>query len=202
VSSQCLLDLVAAAEARLGCHPRRRVELLQERLAAHQVQLARQDADLAALTMAQHAARQRQAALHTALQQARRRVLRLTDYPVSPTQAGPGGALTQAQRRVRGLERQAAHTRTLLDQLQQEVRRGWQTRQAMQAVLAPLLARHAQLSAENAAYPGAPPMRLRMDAGFCNGETLTAVLELGYEVETKAAHPSMVRALLAGSRRT
>jgi hypothetical protein len=197
VSSQCLLDLVAAAEARLGCHPRRRVELLQERIAAHQALLARQDADEAARTTAQQAAHQRQAALHTALQQARRRVLRLTDYPVSPTQAGPGGALTQAQRRVRGLERQAAQTRTLLEQLQQEARRGWQIRRATQAALAPLLARHAQLSAENAAQPDAPQVRLRMDAGFCNGEMLTAVLELGYEVETKAAHPSMVRALLA-----
>lgn len=197
VSSQCLLALVAAAEVRLGCHPRRRVELLQERIAAHQALLARQGADLAALTAAQQAALQRQAALHTALQQARRRVLRLTDYPVSPTQAGPGGALTQAERRVRGLERQAAHTRTFLEQLQQEVRRGWQTQAAAQAALAPLVARHAQLSAENAAQPHAARVRLRMDAGFCNGEALTAVLELGYEVETKAAHPSVARALLA-----
>jgi hypothetical protein len=36
-----------------------------------------------------------------------------------------------------------------------------------------------------------------MDAGFCNGETLTATLELGYAVETKAAHPAVAQALLA-----
>ena len=81
--------------------------------------------------------------------------------------------------------------------MQQEVRRCWQMQAVTQAALAPLLARHAQLSAENAAQPDAPRVRLRMDAGFCNGETLTAVLELGYEVETKAAHPSVARTLLA-----
>jgi hypothetical protein len=32
VSAPCLLDLVQAAERRLGCHPRRRTELIQQRI--------------------------------------------------------------------------------------------------------------------------------------------------------------------------
>jgi hypothetical protein len=106
--------------------------------------------------------------------------------------------LTQARRRVRGLERQTAQTLKLMRQLRQQQRQLWQARQAVQAALAPLVARHSQLVAENAAQAGpALRMRLRMDAGFCNGETLTAVLELGYELETKAAHPALAAALLA-----
>jgi hypothetical protein len=34
VSAPCLLDLVQAAERRLGCHPRRRTELIQQRIQA------------------------------------------------------------------------------------------------------------------------------------------------------------------------
>lgn len=40
VSAPCLLALVAAAEQRLGCHPRRRTELLDQRIAERQATIA------------------------------------------------------------------------------------------------------------------------------------------------------------------
>jgi hypothetical protein len=197
VSSQCLLSLVAAAEARLGGHPRRRVELLQARIAQQHALLAETDAALTGITAAQAAAARRKEALHSALQQARCRVLRLTNDPVSPQQEGPGGALTQARRRVRGLQRQSAQILKLMQQLREQQRQLWSGRQAVQRALAPLMARQTQLAAENLAHPLAPRVRLRMDAGFCNSETLTALVELGYDLETKAAHPAVAQVLLA-----
>lgn len=197
VSSQCVLSLVAATEARLGAHPRRRVELLQARIAQHHARLAATDAALTDITAAQAAACRRKETLHEALQQARCRVLRLTNDPVSPRQEGPGGALTQARRRVRGLQRQTAQILGLMRQLRDQQRQLWQDRQAVQRVLTPLSARQTQLAAENLAQPLAPRVRLRMDAGFCNSETLTALVELGYDLETKAAHPAVAQALVA-----
>lgn len=61
--------------------------------------------------------------------------------------------------------------------------------------LALLQARREMLAAENAAQPDAPRCRLRMDAGFSSGENLTALLELGYEIETKAASVGLITAL-------
>lgn len=197
VSSQCLLGLVAAAEARLGGHPRRRVELLQTRITAQQALLAAHQGAVQALARAQSAARQRKEALHKELQGAQRRLMRLQDYPVSVAQNGPGGAWTQAQRRVRGLQRQAQQVVTGLVELRQEERRVGHSGHTLQTTLAPLMARYEQLVAQNAAPQPWLRVRLRMDAGFCNSETLTALLELGYEVETKAAHPAVATALLA-----
>jgi hypothetical protein len=64
-----------------------------------------------------------------------------------------------------------------------------------QATLHQLEHRHAELTAQNASQPHAPICRVRMDAGFCSGANLTALLELGYDVETKIGHPAITAAL-------
>jgi hypothetical protein len=64
-----------------------------------------------------------------------------------------------------------------------------------QARLTALQNRRAALAAENAAQPNLPRCCLRMDAGFSSGANLTALLELGYDIETKAANGKVVAAL-------
>jgi hypothetical protein len=66
---------------------------------------------------------------------------------------------------------------------------------AVHTRMVPLQARREALAAENARQAAAPTCRRRMDAGFSNGENLTALLELGYEIETKVGNPAVVAAL-------
>jgi hypothetical protein len=188
VSTACLLDLLGAAEARLGCHPRRRPDLLDVRIAAQQARCAAATTDAQQIATALGTVAAQRAQVHTDQQQVQRRLARLTDYPVSPQQEGPCGALSQAQQQQAALTQRATR---LTQQYRRRLDRQRQVQtqiQQLQADLGPLQQRRAELAAQNAAQPEAPRCRLRMDAGFCSGEILTAVLELGYEVETKAGH--------------
>lgn len=91
VSAPCLLGLLRAAEARLGCHPRRRPELLDPRIAALQATLA------AATAQAEEARCQRTALLieRPTLQEQLRHTLRRV---FTLRQAGkPSAALQQSE---------------------------------------------------------------------------------------------------------
>jgi hypothetical protein len=191
VSAPCLLGLLATAEERLGGHPRRRPELLDPRIAALQEEAA------AATTQVEAASRQRAALLaeRRTLQDELRRTLRLvcalrqTGDP-SPALGRAEAALAQGQARLARLRAQTV-------QLARQQCLAEETARRAAAELTPLVARRAALAAENAAQPEGPRIVLRMDAGFSSGTNLRAVLELGYEVETKSANPALVAALLA-----
>jgi hypothetical protein len=89
VSGPCLLELVTAAEQRLGCHPRRRPDLVATRLAPlveRHAQWTQQRQECTAQRAALH---RRQQQFQRELQAAQRRVTRLRDYPVSPQPRGP-----------------------------------------------------------------------------------------------------------------
>ena len=98
--------------------------------------------------------------------------------------------MAQGQARLAWLGEQTAHL-ARQEFLAQEAAR------CAVADLAALLARRAALAAENAAQPEGPGVVLRMDAGFSSGANLSAVLELGYDLETKSANPAVAAALLA-----
>ncbi len=52
-----------------------------------------------------------------------------------------------------------------------------------------------ELRAENQTNPDPPACRLRMDSGFGSGSNLTWLLEMGYEVDTKATSDKTTQAL-------
>lgn len=196
VSSACLAALLQAAEARLGCHPRRRTELLSARIAAQQALVTAATQRLTALAeQAQELSRTREQTRRER-QASQRRVTILQDASADGIHTGPFGALTQQQRRVQHLERREARLHAQHEKVLRQRRQTQAEWDAAQAALARLMARQAQLAAENAHQGDAPRCRLRMDAGFCSGENLALALEGGYELETKAAHPAVVRALL------
>lgn len=112
VSAPCLLELVAAAEQRLGCHPRRRIERLDPCIAETQETIAAWSAQ-ADVYLAQ------ERAMDTRLQEVRRQlhdaeclVWRLQRQPPSSRQTGPYGALTRAAQQV-------ARCKARLERLQQ-----------------------------------------------------------------------------------
>jgi hypothetical protein len=195
VSTACLASLIQAAETRLGCHPRRRTELVAARITAQQALITAATQRMSALAeQARGLGREREQTRRD-LQASQRRVTILQDGPDAAQHARPFGALTQQLRRVQHLERRVAG---LLAQQQKVVRQQRQAQAALgaaRAALAPLSARLGQLAAENTSQPDAPRCGLRMDAGFCSGENLTLALELGYDLLTKAAHPAVARVL-------
>ena len=79
VSAECLLELIQDAECRLGCHPRRRTELVAERIAA--CEQRRAEWERLAIHQEERAARQteRMARLTQQLQAAQRQIQRLQE---------------------------------------------------------------------------------------------------------------------------
>lgn len=188
VSTACLLDLLRAAEARLGVHPRRRTELLDARIAIQQAGLAAATAKVGRIASSLNTVRTQREQVHTAQQQVRRRLTRLIDYPVSPQQDAPFGALSQAQQQQAVLDHRADRLTQQYVRLLARQRQVQAQIQQLQAGLGSLQQRLAELARQNVAQLDPPRCRLRMDAGFCSGELLTVILELGYEIETKAGH--------------
>lgn len=195
VAAPCLLNLIAEAERRLGCHPWRRVDLLAARIQAQEAALTKLQQRSDRHQQALLTQRARQGQLASRLQQAQAQLQARAENPRSARQTGRYSHFSRQQRQVASW--QAALGRALAAQARTErtVRglhdRLAQLRQDHEA----LLGRLAQLSQENETQPHAPRCRVRMDAGFCSGENLTALIELGYDVDTKSGNDALVQAL-------
>jgi len=195
VSAGCLLSLVREAERRLGCHPRRRTELVVQRLSACGGEIA---------ALEQKAERQEQRAAAQA-----ERVIRLADQieaaeaqvealratPASSRQAGPYSRLNHLKKQITGWQGQVERAQAQMTQARAVASRHRERRQARLAERLRLQERYERLSEENACQSDPPRCRLRMDAGFATGENLAEVIELGYEVDTKSANDALVQAL-------
>ncbi|HET7091186.1 MAG TPA: hypothetical protein VFL17_21335 [Anaerolineae bacterium] len=188
VSAACVQDLIRAAETHTHIRPRRRPELVQQRIAAHQDSLNR----------TQRLLEQQQARL-TQLQQTQRDLIGKVyhAHEVLKTPISPGkstrlqGQVAGWRKRLPRLEQQIATATRVLAQ-----HRARLTQQ--QVGLADLQAWQAQLEADNRTNPDAPPYcEVRMDAGFVSGENLTWLIEMGYCPNTKAPNDRTTRALRA-----
>jgi hypothetical protein len=196
VSAPCLLELVAGAERRLGCHPRRRTELLEQRIAAAQAQAQAALESSQQHNLAAEQALKREEHLYNNIEAAEKQIYRLHKHPASTRQHGPYSALTKLRTQVEVWQRQLRRTR---QQWATEVRRSERAAAQAAAITASIPAlqeRLAVLAAENAQQEDAPRVIMRLDAGFSTGENLTALLELGYEIETKSGNAALVQALL------
>jgi hypothetical protein len=199
LSAPCLLDLIQEAERRLGCHPRRRTELLAQRIAACEQNIATWQAGLAQWDPRLVAQLARCDSLDQRIQEAAAQIQQLVEQPASPRQSGPYGALTRLRQQVAGWQRQLGHARQRVTYfnavMQHQRQRGQQELAVQQAELQRLRERHERFCCENAAQPHPPHCKLRADAGFASGENLTELIELGYDVESKSGNPAIVAAL-------
>lgn len=199
LSAPCLLDLVQEAERRLGCHPRRRTELLAERIATCQetiqaVQEHLLQVDPRLVTKLEHCE-----SLSAQIQAAEVRIQQLLDQPASPRQSGPYSLLCRLRKQVAGWYRQLGHAQqrvARLNTVMQHQEQRWQQALAVQrGELQRLQERYARFCQENARQANPPRCKMRTDAGFVSGENLTALIELGYDVETKSGNPAVLAAL-------
>jgi hypothetical protein len=195
VSSECLLELIHDAERLLGCHPQRRPERVAARLAvceqsvAEGERLTRQQEHRAA------ASAERITRLTRQIQATRDEIDRLHQAPVPARQGGPGSALSRRQQQVAGWEGQLARAKRQWEQARGVAKRHRVRVAAKTAERDGLREHQSRLQQENTRQTHPPRCKIRIDAGFGTGENLTALIELGYEVETKSGNAALVRAL-------
>jgi len=195
VSAACVLELVQDAERRLGCHPRRRTELLEQRITGCQQAIA--EAERLAAQQDQRATEQTQrvAWLTEQIQQAADQAQALQAVPISTRQDGPYSTVNRLKRQVAGWHAQLERAQAQIARAQAVAHGHRQRAQAHVADRDSLQARCEQLRQENARQPNPPRCKLRVDAGFSSGENLTELIELGYQVETKSGNDALVQAL-------
>ena len=187
VSASCLKDLLRAAEQQTGVRPRRRAELVNQRITAQQTTIERthrladqqrtklkrqQQTQTTVIGKWYHAeqllkapvSRRKRACLRTQSGNWKKRQLRLEEQ------------ITQAQRLA------VVHQARLTEQ---------------EAELAALRTWQTQLVADNQVNPNPPEIEARMDAGFASGANLTWLVEMGYAPNTKALNAQTTSALRA-----
>jgi hypothetical protein len=181
VSQHCLRELLLAAERRLGCRPRRRVELVQGRLQAIRWQLHQYRVRMSQQGEAWEAERARQRTLEEQLAAQEQRLAeweaRQGAQPVGPysqlakarrQRASWQRQLACSQRREEAIRRKIARCQQQIDHLRPE-------EEALQQWLATLLA-------DNAANRNPVLIRIVLDGGFSGGDNLAYLIEMGYNV--------------------
>ena len=199
LSASCLLDLVQEAERRLGCHPRRRTELLEQQIAVGEQTFQTVQGQLTQVDPRLGAQLERCERLKRQIQEAEVRIQKLLDQPASSRQSGPYSLLSRLRKQVAGWYRQLGHAQqrvTRLNTVMQHQRQRWQQELAVhQSELQRLRERHERFCEENAHQVNPPRCKMRTDAGFASGENLTELIELGYDVETKSGNPAVLATL-------
>jgi hypothetical protein len=195
VSSESLLELMHDAERLLGCHPQRRPELVAERLAGCEQSVAEGEGLIKHQEHRATAYAERIARLTRQIQAAQEEIHRLREAPVSARQGGPGSVLSRRQQQVAGWEGQLTRAQRQWEHACGVVQRHRERTMAKTAERDRLREHWSRLQQENTRQPHPPRCKIRIDAGFGTGENLTALIELGYEVETKSGNAALVRAL-------
>jgi len=187
VSVKCLQELVNAAEAQTQIWPRRRTELVQQRIE----QEAKTLAQLCRLQEQQMTKVER-------LRQTREKLVgqsyhaeqQLKELAIS---AGKKAFLYQ---KLRGWQKRLPRLETQRTHSQQVAEKHLAAVQEAELRLANLKTWCAKLEADNRSNPNPPTyVEARTDAGFVSGENLTWLLEMGYCPNTKAPNDQTTQAL-------
>lgn len=188
VSAACLKELVEAAEAQTQVRPRRRPELVQQRIDAQRASLERTRRLLNQQHVQLTRLHQTQLRLHGQVYHAEQ----VRKGPIArPKAAILKKQLTGWQKRLPRLESQLTTGQQVASKHQQQLLQ-------QETALTALLAWQARLATDNRSNPNPPAyVEARMDAGFATGENLTWLLELGYCPNTKAPNGHTATALRA-----
>lgn len=174
-----------AAEAQTGVRPQRRTDLLQQRIAAQQTELTRPQRLLDQQQAKQQQLQQTQLRLQVQIAQAAQAMKK----PISTAKKKRLRAHVQKwQHRLPRLAQQLATCERVLARHHATLIQLRAERTALQQWLT-------QLEADNRTNPDPPTCRVRMDSGFGSGANLAWLIEMGYEVDTKALGDKTTQAL-------
>ena len=197
VSLPRLQKMVCAAEERLGLYPRRRTELVKQRLTQLEQTITQRERWLSVQVDKVKALQTQLAALpNTVSQLGTQTTVLEAAYREQGRTEKPHSKLAKARRRL-------ASARNKLTKAPQALQRAQQAIATHQARLADLRTEHDQLTAhltrlhdDNARSNDPVMIIVRVDAGFGTGPNITWLLEMGYTVYTKAHNAQVTASLL------
>jgi hypothetical protein len=187
VSATCLQELIQTAEAQTQVRPRRRTDLLVQRMVAQTQKVQRSQRLLT-----------EQETKHAQLQQTQTRLIGQLYHAAqvlkTPISTAKSARLTQQMRqwreRLLRLAQQLSHCQQVCLSHESRVRE-------LQIESSALALWLQQLERDNQTNPDPPQCRARMDSGFSSGVNLTWLIEMGYQVDTKAPSDKTTNALRA-----
>ncbi len=178
--------LVLAAEARLGLRPRRRTELLRQRIQACEQQVAQTGERLERQQQAVKQAKDRLAEAEQQVQEQQKHVDALEqDYQSRKLQERPTSRLAQARKRLQAVVKRATSRTSVWKQAQHRVDKTTAQWSHQQAELAHLYQRLISFEQDNAANSEPIEAEFRLDAGFGTYENVALLIEMGYDLYTK-----------------
>jgi hypothetical protein len=190
--------LVLAAEARLRLRPRRRTELLRQRIHTYEQVVAQTDERLERQQQAVTQAKQRLAETEQQVQEYQKHVDELEqDYQTRQRKERPTSHLAQARSRLQAVVKRLAGRTSVCKQAQRQVDKTTAKLCHQQAELAALYERLLRFEQENAANAEPVEAEFRLDAGFGTYENVALLIEMGYDLYTKP-HSHMIVAYLKG----
>jgi hypothetical protein len=195
VASSQAEAMVKATEVSTGVRPRRRTELLAQRLTAQQSLLQAALAKQAAAEAKVVRAQERLARVEQEHQQWSQQVSDLTvAYEAERRQEGPHSQLAQARAKLRVRAVRLPRRQQALAKAQAWLKSRQQKAAGLQAELALLEQRLAQFVEDNRSNGSPIRAIFRLDAGFGSGANIALLIEMGYDIYTKANNAQVVAA--------
>lgn len=179
-------NLLLAAEARTGVRPLRRTDLLGQRIAAFEQQVAetkkRRESQVQALQQAKEEladAQQQQQERQTALAEQEKA------YEARQRKERPTSRLAQARHRAQAAEQRVQRRQNAWKAAQKRLDKTTTLYQQQMAQLEGLYQRLKRFEQDNATNPHPVQADFRLDAGFGTYDNVALLVEYGYEVYTK-----------------
>jgi len=182
-----LQRMVRAAEERLGRRPRRRTELVEQRLQQLEKTMTQRQDWLSTQLDKQKAIQSRLETLPDEVARLKSEVATLeATCRAQGREEKPLSRLAKARRRLTAARKKLKKAPQQLQQVQRAAATHRRRLECWQAEHAELSAHLAQLQADNERNPNPVTIILRIDAGFGTGPNITWLIEMGYIVYTKA----------------
>ena len=198
VSLPRLQKMVLAAEDRLGVRPRRRTQLVEQRLQELEKTLSQRQGWLAAQLDKQKALTAQLDAVPEDIVRLEAEVAALEAiYRAQDRKAKPHSQLAKARRRLGAAQKKLEKALQYLQQAQRAAVTHRKRLEHFQAEHAKLTEHLAQLQADNESNPDPVIIILRIDAGFGTGPNITWLAEMGYIIYTKARNAQVAAKLKA-----
>jgi hypothetical protein len=200
VSVECLQELVLAAEAATGVQPRRRPELVAQRLVglANALGQQREQVRLAEEWLEKVAGTLEAAKTEDAERAARLQMLVAKQCPGKPEK--PHGQVAQARKRQAAAARRVQRRQAEVARTEVVLVRQRQSLEGLGKLQAELSSHHERLVADNTANGTSVAAVFRVDGGFGSGPNVAWLVEMGYEVYTKAHNAQVTNSLVAKSQ--
>jgi hypothetical protein len=179
--------LVLAAEARIGLRPKRRTDLLKQRVGAFAQRI---ETTQQRLCLQQEAVHQAHTRLAETQQQVQERQIILADleesYRVRQRPERPSSQLALARKRLNATHKRIQSRERALQSAERRLAKTEAQWDGQQEELHQLQQRLARFEQENATNPAPLEAEFRLDAGFGTYQNVALLIEMGYEVYIKA----------------